>query len=169
MNARDRHGASAPCALVAIALLIASGSSQAFTCSASTTPVAFGAYDVFATGNVDSTGTVVVTCSTQTTDPIGNFSVTYEVELGTGGSGNTSQRRLTSGANTLDYNLYRNNARSQLWGDGVTAPSVSASFTLNRSTTPSRTRAHTVFGRIPPLQDVAVGNYADNVLVTLNF
>ena len=169
MNARGAGGASVSRALVALAILLASGSSQAVTCSATTTPVAFGAYDVFGTGNDDSTGTVVVTCSTQTTDPLGNFSVTYEVELGSGGSGNTSQRRLASGADTLNYNLYRNNARNQLWGDGVTAPSVNASFTLNRSTAPSRTRTHTVFGRIPPLQDVAVGNYADNVLVTLNF
>ena len=91
--------------------------------------------------------------------------------LGSGGSGSTALRQMrgVSTGERLNYNLYRNNARSQLWGDGVTAGSVNASFTLNKLTAPSRTRTHTVFGRIPPLQDVAVDGYGDNVLVTINY
>ena len=150
-----------------VAALVATEAS-AVTCSAATTSVAFGAYNVFSASNDDSTGTVVVTCSKDGGDPSGTVSVSYDVELGTGSSGNVTQRTLQSGANTLNYNLYRNNARSQLWGNGIDAPSVSASFNLTDAT-PSRNRSHNVFGRIPPLQDVAVGSYTDNVLVTIQY
>jgi spore coat protein U-like protein len=155
-------------ALAAAVLALAAFDAAAIICSATTTPVVFGAYDVFATGNDDSTGTVVVTCSKQPGDPTGGITVGYEVEMGPGGSGNVTQRRMSTGAFTLNYNLYRNTARSQLWGNGVDAPSVSASFTLNNAN-PSRSRTHNVFGRIPPLQDANVGSYQDNVLVTIQY
>lgn len=157
--------------LAALWLATAAGPSAAVTCSATTTSVAFGAYDVFSAANDDSTGGVTVACSTQATDPSGNFAVAYAVGLGTGGSGSTSARQMrgVTIGDRLNYNLYRNNARTQLWGDGVTAGSVSATFTLNKLTAPSRTRTHTVFGRISPLQDVAVDSYGDSVLVTISF
>jgi spore coat protein U-like protein len=155
-------------ALAASAFALASGHAGAVTCSAATTSVAFGAYNVFSAANVDSTGTVTVTCSKQASDPSGTITVNYEVELGTGTSGNVSQRTMTSGGATLNYNLYTNNARNQLWGNGVNAPSVSNSFNLTNGT-PSRNRTHNVFGRIPPLQDASVGSYADNVLVTIQY
>ena len=167
-----RHGAGARWrGVVALWLATSAGAADAATCSATTTPVAFGSYDVYSALNVNSTGSVAVTCATQASDPSGNFAIAYEVELGSGGSGSTALRQMrgVSTGERLNYNLYRNNARSQLWGDGVTAGSVNASFTLNKLTAPSRTRTHTVFGRIPPLQDVAVDGYGDNVLVTINY
>lgn len=150
-----------------VAALVAT-EARAVTCSAATTSVAFGAYSVFTATNDDSTGTVVVTCTKTGSDPSGTITVNYEIELGPGGSGNVTQRTMQSGVNTLNYNLYTNNARSQLWGNGVDAPSVSNSFSLSNAT-PSRNRSHTVYGRIPPLQDAAVGNYLDNVLVTIQY
>jgi len=147
---------------------LAATDAAAVSCSASTTSVAFAAYNVFSASNTDSTGTVVVTCTKTGSDPSGTITVNYEIELGTGSSGNVTQRTMQSGANTLNYNLYTNTARSQLWGNGVNAPSVSNSFSLSNAT-PSRNRSHTVFGRIPPLQDAAVGNYLDNVQVTIQY
>jgi spore coat protein U-like protein len=154
--------------LAAIGAALFATDARAVACSGATTPVAFAAYNVFGAGNVDSTGTVVVTCSKVVGDPSGGITVNYEVELGTGSSGNVTQRTMLSGANTLNYNLYTNNARSQLWGNGINAPSVSASFSLSNAT-PSRNRSHTVYGRIPPLQDATVGLYGDNILVTIQY
>jgi spore coat protein U-like protein len=151
----------------AVVLVLVAGDARAVACSAATTSVAFGAYNVFTATNDDSTGTIVVTCSKTAGDP-SSVSVSYELELGTGSSGNVTQRTMQSGLDTLNYNLYRNNARSQLWGNGVDAPSVTGSFSLTNGT-PSRNRSHTVYGRIPPLQDATVGNYTDNVLVTVQY
>lgn len=154
--------------LAALGAALFASDARAVTCSAATTSVAFGAYNVFSATNDDSTGTVVVTCTKTASDPSGTITVTYEIELGPGSSGNVSQRTMQSGANALNYNLYTNTARSQLWGNGVDAPSVSNNFSLSNGT-PSRNRSHTVYGRIPPLQDAAVGNYLDNVLVTIQY
>jgi spore coat protein U-like protein len=140
----------------------------AVTCGAATTSVAFASYDVFSAANVDSTGTILVNCAKDASDPNGNVSVGYEVKLGPGSSSNVTQRTMQSGSNTLNYNLYVNTARTQLWGNGVDASSVSDTFTLTNGN-PTRNRLHTVFGRIPPLQDAAVGNYNDNVLVTIQY
>ena len=155
------------CAVAAVVLAFVATDACAVNCGAATTSVAFASYNVFSASNVDSTGTVVVTCSKVAGDP-NSVTVNYEVELGTGSSGNVTQRTMQSGVNTLNYNLYTNTARSQLWGNGVNANSVSASFNLSNAT-PSRNRSHTVYGRIPPLQDAAVGNYNDNVLVTVQY
>ena len=92
----------------------------------------------------------------------------YEIELGAGGSGNILARTMSSGVNTLNYNLYTTNARTTVWGNGVTGGSVSNSFNLTNGT-PSRNRSHNVFGRIPPLQDASVGTYGDNILVTIQY
>jgi spore coat protein U-like protein len=155
--------------LLAGLLALAAGESGAVTCSGSTTSVNFGAYNVFSASNDDSTGTVVVTCSKDAGDPSGGVTVNYEVELGPGNSGNILARQMTSGANTLNYNLYTNTARTTVWGNGVTGSSVTASFNLSNAT-PSRSRTHNVFGRIPPLQDVSVSVlYQDNVLVSIQF
>ena len=155
-------------ALAFVAATLAAFDASAVICSGATTPVAFGAYDVFATGNDDSTGTVVVTCSKDAGDPNGGVSVSYEVEMGTGGSGNVTQRRMSSAGFTLNYNLYTNTARTTLWGNGVNGQSVTGNFNLTNGT-PTRTRTHNVFGRIPPLQDANVGTYQDNVLVTIQY
>lgn len=158
----------APIAAALVAIALASSHASAVTCSGATTSVAFGAYSVFAAGNDDSTGTVSVTCSKDASDPSGAISVSYEVELGAGGSGNILARALSSGTNVLAYNLYTTSSRTTVWGNGVTGSSVTGTFALTNGN-PSRSRTHDVFGRIPPLQDATVGVYADNVLVTINY
>jgi len=156
------------CVLAAVVLALAATDAHAVNCGAATTSVAFGSYDVFSAANVDSTGTILVNCAKDASDPNGNVSVSYEVKLGPGSSSNLTQRAMQSGSNTLNYNLYVNTARTQLWGNGVDASSVSDTFTLTNGN-PTRNRLHTVFGRIPPLQDAAVGSYNDNVLVTVQY
>ena len=162
MNVLARLAAAAALAFVA-------AEAGAAACSASTTSVNFGAYDVFASGNDDTTGTIVVTCSKDAGDPNGNITVVYDIALGAGNSGNILARFMSSGSDQLNYNLYTTSARSTVWGDGVTGSSAGGNFTLTNGN-PSRSRQHVVFGRIPPLQDAAVGAlYTDNVPVTINF
>jgi len=80
------------------------------------------------------------------------------------------QRQMKSGANTFGYNLYTTNAYAVVWGDGTgSTATISGTMRLNNGH-PSQTNTHTVYGRIPALQDVAVANdYRDNVTATVTY
>jgi spore coat protein U-like protein len=122
-------------------------------CTISTTSVAFGSYDVFSATPRDATGTVQIDCA-----PRENI----QVWLSRGSSSVFSPRTLRSGLNVLDYNLFRNAARTQVWGDGSAGTSIFSGNNI-RSTT------QTVYGRVPAAQDAAVGNYTDTIVATVIF
>ena len=141
----------------------------ALDCTIGTTGVAFGAYDPTVTTPDDSTGSVRVTCIY--TGPGGADSTNYTVTLSTGASGTYSPRRLSAGASRMNYNLFRDAGRSQIWGNGTAGTSI---VTGNLKVGPgagnnTRTANHPVYGRIPALQDADTGNYSDTILVTLTF
>ena len=126
-------------------------------CSVAATPLAFGSsIPSPITANVDAQSVIGVLCSTGTP---------YSVALNPGnGAGATfATRRLTSGANTLGYSLYRNAARTQLWGDGT------GGSTLATATGSGTAQALTVFGRIPNGQTAPAGSYTDTINVTVTF
>ena len=76
----------------------------------------------------------------------------------------------TNGADTLNYNLYTTNAYSVVWGDGTGSTVTVAGSMRLTSPNPTKTNTHTVYGRIPALQDAAVGSdYQDNVTVTVTY
>jgi spore coat protein U-like protein len=97
--------------------------------------------------------------------------VAYSVALSPGVAGNFSPRRLAAGSARLDYNLFRDAGRTQVWGNGT---SGSFLVTGNLRVGPgqgngTRTNAHDIFGRVPAQQDAAAGAYADTIVVTLTF
>ena len=115
-------------------------------CTIDTAPVAFGAYDVNATADLDKTGTVTVACTK---------GVAAAIALNGGRNGN---RTMTSaGGEALSYELFYNGAP---WD--ATNPVTYSSTTRLPSTL-------TVTGRIPKGQDVAAGAYSDDVTATVNF
>jgi spore coat protein U-like protein len=73
--------------------------------------------------------------------------------------------KLLTGSDFLDYNLFRDNGRTSIWGDG-TGGSSSQFILFLIANTP---RILTVYGRIPPGQDVSVGQYSDVLTVTVTF
>jgi spore coat protein U-like protein len=127
-------------------------------CTISTTPVAFGAYDpvvVNASTDLDSTGTVTVTCTKGATATVG-------LDLGSNASGSTRQLR-DGGANVLAYELFQDPGRSTVWGN-------SGGALFSAGAAPSKApRSFTVYGRVPAGQDVPAGNYSDTVVATVNF
>jgi spore coat protein U-like protein len=122
-------------------------------CTISTTSVAFGSYDVFSATPRDANGTVQIDCT-----PRENIQVT----LSRGSSSVFNPRTLRSGSNILNYNLFRNAARTQIWGDGSAGTSTSSANNVRNTTL-------TVYGRVPAAQDAAVGNYADTIVATVIF
>lgn len=147
-----------------IALAVSPAAQAVANCSVSATTVAFGSYNPFSGTADDSTGNIQVTCSL---GGLLSLLVAYEIKLSTGGSGSYAPRRTSSGANTLNYNLYINSARTTVWGNGTGGTStVSDGYLLGLFTT---VRNYTVYGRVPALQNVRGGAYADTITVTVEY
>ncbi len=103
------------------------------------------------TSNRDQTSTIELKCPTGTAWRVG-------LDNGTNASGST--RRMASGSNRISYELYRNNARSQRWGN---TNGSDVSGTGNNAV-----QALTVYGRVPA-QASPAGSYVDTVTVTLTY
>jgi spore coat protein U-like protein len=122
------------------------------TCKVGAASLGFGTYGVGQTGDLRAQGSIAYEgCGTGQ----------LKVHLDGGTSRNTAARTLVNAAgNKLAYQLYRDSARSKVWGTGsnaLTFTPSSASGTL------------VVYGTIPGGQSVPVGTYSDTVLVTIDF
>ena len=126
--------------------------SIAATCTISTSAVAFGAYSGT---QVDATGTVTANCINGTPWTIG-------LGTGTGSGATTSNRKLTSGANTLGYGLFSDSTHATNWGNSVGVDTVAG-------TGSGSSQNQTVYGSIPTGTIPAAGSYADTVVATINF
>ncbi len=138
--------------LLALHLILSCSSATSAVCSVSTQNINFGSYDVFNNSSVESTGNINVSCDS---------SASYTISLSTGG-GSFLNRVLSFGSYLLNYNLYIDAARTIIWGDGSSGTSTVSSMTTTTSN-------HIVYGRIPARQNAFVGNYSDNVNVTISF
>jgi spore coat protein U-like protein len=126
--------------------------------------VAFGPYDTLSAAPTDSALDFQVSCS-RSGGPQ-NISVTVSLGIGTYGT-SVSNRRMAGGSGDfLSYGLFRDVSRSGPWGftPGIDAVSQTIAIPNNGSVTTT----FTVFGRIPPQQDVSQGLYSDVIQVTLS-
>ena len=125
-------------------------------CAVSTTAVAFGNVDVTLNANVDATGGISVTCTNGT-------AWTAKAAAGGGSGATITDRKMTSGANLLNYGLYTDSARTTVWGDGTTGSAITGTGT-------GAVQASTIYGRVPSGQTTKpVGSYADTVTVTVTY
>ena len=156
-------------ALLGALLLGAPGAMAASDCSVSASGVAFGVYDPTLATADDSTGSVVVTCTY--TGPGGSDTANYTVTLSTGMSGSYVPRKLAAGASRLNYNLFQDAGRTQVWGNASAGTTIiTGSLRVGPGNgNGTRTATHVVYGRIPQQQDADTGNYTDSILVTLTF
>jgi spore coat protein U-like protein len=126
-------------------------------CTVSSSTVAFGNVNPLG-GNVDATGGITVTCTNGT-----GWSAAAGVGAGSGAS-YAARRMDDGGPNLLNYNLYTDSARSNVWGDGT------GSTTLFSGTGTGLAQAVTVYGRVPTGQTtVPPGSYDDTVAVTVTY
>jgi spore coat protein U-like protein len=145
------HGASAATATttLSVTLTIVAG------CEVASSPVAFVTASVLSTA-VDVTGSVTVTCTNTTP-------YTVSLDAGGGAGATVAARRMTGPASaTVTYSLYRDAARTQLWGE--TIGTDTAAGTGNGSG-----QALTVYGRVPTQTTPAPGSYTDSVNVTVTY
>jgi spore coat protein U-like protein len=128
-------------------------------CQVAATGLNFGAYDVFAALPLDTTGTVTVACDR---NPPTDVTISIGASPTSGGF-NPRQMRGTSGTDRLNYNLYTSSSMSTVWGNGSAGTSTALLRKVNRN----RPVTTTIYGRIPPGQNVSVGAYSDSVTVTI--
>jgi spore coat protein U-like protein len=72
-------------------------------------------------------------------------------------------RSMAGGGDTLNYELYKDAARTTLWGDAGAALFTPPSGPGKGGT------AYTIYGRIAGGQDVGVAAYSGTIQVTVNF
>lgn len=150
---------SGPLAVVLVLLLVPT-TVYASVCSfVSVVDMSFGSYDVFSAVPLDSTGSVTYNCTS-----VGEFDV-ITIDLDTGGATGFSPREMSYSTEKLNYNLYIDAARTNVWGDGTSGTSH-----YGPTTPPEGTNvAVTSYGRVFALQNVAAGSYSDTVVVTVNY
>ncbi len=126
-------------------------------CTVSTSALAFGNVDTISGSNVDGTGGLSVTCTNGT-------SWAASAGVGAGSGASFASRRMTGGANLLNYNLYTSSGYTTVWGDGT-----GSTATIGGTGTGSA-QAVTVYGRVGSGQTtVPSGAYADTVAVTVTY
>jgi spore coat protein U-like protein len=132
--------------------------SVAANCTITTAPVAFGAYDpvgVNAAADLLATGTVNVACTK---------GAPTTIDLGNGTNLLAGARRMGSGTDFMIYDLYKDAARTQVWGTGLAGGTTAAYTAASVAVT-----AITVYGTVPMAQNVSVGAYSDTVVATINY
>jgi spore coat protein U-like protein len=155
--------------LLGALLLGAQVAQAAVDCAVTASGVAFGTYDPSLGTADDSTGSIVVSCTY--TGPGGSDTANYTVTLSTGTSGSFAPRKLAAGASQLNYNLFRDAARTQVWGNASSGTTIiTGSLRVGPGAgNRTRTATHVIYGRIPQLQDADTGDYSDLIQVTLTF
>ena len=122
-------------------------------CQVTATDIGFGSQGLL-TANIDQTGTLSVTCTAGTT---------YNVGLGDGNeNAGPSGRAMALGANKIGYGLYRDGARSQVWGSTIGTNTVGGTGT-------GAAQNVTVFARVAPQPTPPAGTYSDVVVVTVTY
>lgn len=157
MNAAWRRVAAAACA---VSILAAPTAALAINCGVRVSPVNFGIYQPLSPTPVDVIGQVRIICRAQPG--------TFAVSIGPGTSGDATARTLVAaGTGLLFYNLYRDAARTQIWGDG-TPPTFVVTGARTQRGRPT-TFNFPIYGRIFANQAPDAGLYTDNLVITVLF
>src|SRR5205807_1181803 len=139
---------------------MAAPAAAAMSCTISMTNTVFGSVDVLPGSAVDTTSTATVTCSGATANSTYRFCT--DIRSGTDVSG--TQRRMASGSNFLNFDFYKDAARTVAWGHYSTLFLGGGSqndFTSNGSGNISGTI--TVYARVPGSQQTArPGAYSES-------
>ena len=126
-------------------------------CLVSATTLNFGAYSPASVTALTAASTVSVNCTS-------GSPYTTALNVGSGG-GSFGTRAMLNGVSSLDFNLYRDAAYSQVWGDGTgstfTVAGTGSGLLVSNNIT--------VYGQVPISQDKPVGTYTSLITVTVSY
>ena len=114
----------------------------------------FGSIGVL-TAAVNQTSTLQVQCTNTTPYNIG-------LDVGTGTGATVAVRKMTSGANTVNYSLYSDSGHTVVWGTTVGTNTVAA-------TGNGAAQSYTVYGQVPAQTTPAPATYTDTITVTVTY
>lgn len=145
------------------ALLLAAPAGAQVSCSLQVPAMSFGRLDILGALPVDRTlGTIEITCSNAGASTV---VVPIRTSVSQGGSGDENRRRMAGpGGAAIEYNLFRDVSRTQLWRVSGNPPAD--------MTVPANNQARlllTVFGRVYGPRDAREGAYQDTLIATLEF
>jgi len=150
-------GFAAPASASTVGGTLNTSATVTANCTVSTSALAFGNVDSTSASNVDASGGLTITCTNGSA-----WTASAGVGAGTGASYAT--RKMTAGANLLNYNIYTSAARTTVWGDGT-----GSTATIGGTGTGTG-QSVTVYGRVAGGQTgVPIGSYADTVAVTITY
>ena len=124
-------------------------------CAVTATDLAFGTYTAQAGTPLQGTTLLRATCTPGSTYNLG-------LNEGTSPGATVNQRKMASGANSLNYQLYSDSARNTIWGNTPGTDTVTGLGT-------GLAVDHTVFGAVPAAQVVPAGDYADTITVRIYY
>ncbi len=128
----------------------------AANCLVSATTLNFGSAGLL-NANVEAMNTINIQCTPSTP-------WSASLNAGSGAGGTVNLRRMTGpGAATVAYTIYRNAARTEVWGDGT-----SGTFTVT-GTGNGNAQVQTGYGRVPPQTTPAPATYTDTIVVTVTY
>ena len=122
-------------------------------CEVTATDLDFGTYTSNAGSPLLGTTTLKATCSPNTTYNVG-------LNAGTSSGATVNARKMVSGANVLNYQLYSDASRSVIWGETTGTDTVIGSGT-------GLAVDHIVYGLVSAKQVVPAGGYADTITVRI--
>jgi spore coat protein U-like protein len=125
-------------------------------CSISANPLAFGSTGVIDT-NLDQTSSLSVTCTKGTP-------YTVALDAGTGTGSTIAERQMGNAGATasVKYNIYRDEARTQVWGQLSGIDTIGATGTGDA-------QSINVYGRVPAQTAPVADTYTSTVTATVAF
>jgi spore coat protein U-like protein len=130
-------------------------------CTISTTAVAFGEYDPVVTNAaaaLNATGKVSVTC---TNGAPATITLGQGPDPGAGSTDTLPVRRMKSGANYLNYQLFQEVTHDNVWGNDASSDVANTGNGANQDIN--------VYGVVAAGQNVPTGSYSDTVVATIAF
>lgn len=124
------------------------------SCTVATTDMAFGVLDT-TVPRVDTTATITVTCASTTV---------FKIQIDNGDNASGSQRRMANGSGDfINYQVYRNNNRTQVWGLAPTSA-------RNGIIVKGGSADYTAYGRLTGITPTTpTGEYSDMLTVWVEF
>ncbi len=112
-------------------------------------------------GLVEAQGAVIVQCTT---------GQAYQVQLDGGTNADVTDRQMVGAANsdTINYQLYSNSGRTQVWGENLGTDTVDGTGTGFGTGAPFD-QALIVYGVATLVGNETVDTYADTITATINF
>lgn len=124
-------------------------------CAITASDLAFGTYTSSAGTPLQGTTILRATCSPGSTYNVG-------LNEGTSPGATVNQRKMVSGANVLNYQLYSDASRGTIWGNTPGTDTVTGLGT-------GLAVDHTVYGAVPAAQVIPAGDYADTITVRIYY